>query len=114
MKRLMKQMKQETIPDVQEVIIRMSDKELVIPNAEVTKVTMGQEVYQVSGAGHERPLSSGANAESEAKLKPEDIEIKDADVAVLLEKTGAKKEDAIKALQDNEGDLVRALLALRK
>ncbi len=115
MKRLMKQMKQETLEGVTEVIIRFSDREIVIPHAEVTRIQMGQEIYQVSGAGEERPLSAdGSSGVANAEIPPEEVEVKPADVKVLVKKTGATKEAATDALKNNQGDLVRALLSLRK
>ena len=109
MKRLMKEMKQEEL-DATEVIIKLADKEIVISNPEVTRIKMGQVVYQISGSETTRPL--GAATPAESKQTP--VEIKEQDVKVLMEKTGASKEKAVKALKDNEGDLVRALLSLRK
>ena len=117
MKRLMKELKQETLRGVTEVIIRFEDKELVIEEPEVIRMIMGQEIYQITGAARERPRDQSSQPETppdqQANMKTE-VEIRDKDVQVLQEKTGVSQEEAIQALKENGGDLVRALLALRK
>jgi len=98
---LMKQMgiKQEDIP-ASEVIIKTLDKELVIKNPSVAKVEMaGQSSFQISGEVEER--------EPETELKEEDIK-------TVMEQTSCTEEQAKKALEENNGDLAKAILSLKK
>jgi len=89
--------KQEDI-DAQRVIIEKSDGgRIIIEDPSVAHILMqGQESWQITGNATEE--------ESEA--------FKEEDVDAVMEKTGASKEDAIKALTENEGDLAEAILSL--
>ena len=47
------------MPDVQEVIFKTSDKEIVVENAQVAVLEMqGQKIFQVTGEVSERALES--------------------------------------------------------
>jgi len=97
---LMKQMgiKQEEIP-ASEVIIKTKDKEIVIKNPSVAKIEMaGQSSFQVSGTVEERELKS---------------EIKGEDIKTVIEQTNCTEEEARKALEESEGDLAKAILAIK-
>ncbi len=97
---LMKQMgiKQEEIL-ASEVIIKTEGKELVIKNPSVAKVEMaGQTSFQISGTVEER--------EPETEISKEDIK-------TVTEQTGCKEEQAKAALEEAEGDLAKAILAIK-
>jgi len=85
-------MKQEEI-DAKEVIIK-GEKSFVIKNPQVVKVDMmGQETYQITG----------------------DIEelINDDDVKTVMEQANVPRDKAIKALNENNGDLAASILSLK-
>jgi nascent polypeptide-associated complex subunit alpha len=85
-------MKQEEI-DAQEVIIKGS-KSLKIKNPQVIKVNvMGQETFQITGEIEEL--------------------INEDDVKTVMEQANCSREKAIKALNDNNGDLASAILSLK-
>ncbi|MBI5223804.1 nascent polypeptide-associated complex protein [Candidatus Micrarchaeota archaeon] len=97
MEAMMRQMgiKQEKI-EATRVIIECDGKRIIVEDPEVVKVTMqGQQSLQISGNIHE-------------ELAQED------DLKIIMEQTGCSKEEAQKALKDNNGDLAEALLALGK
>lgn len=101
MERAMRQMgvKMEELEGVQEVVIKLADKEIVIPNAQVTRTDMGgQRSYQVSGQELER--------------KPE-FEPSEDDLKLVMEQTGANRAAAIQALKESGGDLAQAILKLK-
>ena len=103
MQQMMKKMgiQQVDIP-AKEVIIRTEDKEFVFINPSVAKVNMmGQETYQIVGEAEERELSSIP-------------EISEEDVDMVVEQTGASKEESQKAIEDAKGDLAEAILKLKK
>ncbi|MGM5481978.1 MAG: nascent polypeptide-associated complex protein [Nanobdellota archaeon] len=103
MKQAMKRMgmKQEEI-DASEVIIKCSDKEIVISPAQVSKINMmGQETYQVVGDAHERELSS-------------QVEINDDDIQTVIDQTGVDREKAIEAIEANNNDLASAIMHLNQ
>lgn len=107
MKRLRGKMKTIELPDVEEVIIRMADKEILIPNPDVSKIILGGEIYQVVGTGIERPRSEIAEA------VPTKIQISDADVQLVATQTGVSEEEARKAIEAENGDLAGAILRLK-
>ncbi len=87
--------------DANEVIIRCSDKDIVIQNPQVAKVNMmGQETWQITGAAIEKARSS-------------EPDIKDEDVQTVVDQTGASKEDALAAIKAAKGDLAQAILNLQ-
>ena len=103
MKQAMKKMgiKQVEI-DATEVIIKTADKEIIISEPEVSKVNMmGQETYQVVGEAIERELDTAP-------------EINEDDVKTVIEQTGVGEDAAKKAIEDNDGDLAAAIMALQK
>ena len=92
--------KQEEI-EANEVIIRASDKEIVISDPQVSKVNMmGQETFQITGQAEEREISS-------------EPEINEDDVKTVMEQTGATEEKAREAIESNENDLAKAIMSLR-
>ena len=92
------------MPEVQEVIFRTSDKELVVENAQVAVLEMqGQKIFQVTGEVSERALETGA-----AK-----VTIPEEDVQLVADQTGKSLEDAQRALEASDGDLAKAILLLQ-
>jgi nascent polypeptide-associated complex subunit alpha len=103
MQQAMKQLgiRQDDI-DAVEVIIKLQDKELVISNPSVQKITMqGQESFQISGRVEERSLDSSP-------------EITEEDIETVMEQTGCSKEEAEEAITEAEGDLANAIMALKE
>jgi len=98
-------MKTIELKDVEEVIIRFSDREIVIPSPEVTKIVLGEEIYQVMGQGIERPRG--------AETALPTIKITDEDVKLVMSQTGATEEEARKAIEEENGDLAGAILRLK-
>lgn len=92
--------KQEEV-DAQEVVIKTSDKEIVIQNPQVTKVNMmGQETFQVTGDIEERALSS-------------DAEINEDDIKTVMQQASVTQEEARDAIESNDRDLAKAIMALK-
>jgi nascent polypeptide-associated complex subunit alpha len=91
------------MPDVQEVIFKTSDKEIVVENAQVAVLEMqGQKIFQVTGEVNERAR------ETEAK-----VTIPEEDVQLVADQTGKSLEDAQRALESSDGDLAKAILLLQ-
>lgn len=94
-------MEQEEI-EADEVIIKMPGKNLVIKNPSVAKVTMmGEESFQISGKIVEQAVSS-------------EPEISEDDIQTVTDQTGCSKDDAIKFIKKNNGNLAQAILELQK
>ena len=90
------------LKNVKEVIIRLEDKELIIPNAEVSLMNvMGQETYQVTGKAQEVEIE-------------EELIIPDEDIEMVANQAGVSKYEAEQALIDTNGDLAEAILKLNQ
>ncbi|MBU0615002.1 MAG: nascent polypeptide-associated complex protein [Nanoarchaeota archaeon] len=88
--------------DAYEVIIRTSEKEIVITNPSVSKINMGgQETFQVVGDIEERETST-------------EPDISEEDVQTVMEQAGVDKETAEKAISENNGDLAAAIMSLKQ
>ncbi len=86
------------IENVEEVIIRTDTKEYIIDNAEVTIMdAKGQKTYQVTGR---------------ARVEDREEKIPEKDIELVVEQTGKSKEEAEKALEDNNGDIAEAIMKL--
>ena len=109
-KRLQARMRQVELEGVEEVIIRFADKETVISNPSVVKAfipgMMESDTYQVMGAGTDRPLGSDSIAST-------GVQFTDADVELIVARTGASEEEARKALEEENGDLAGAIVRLK-
>lgn len=104
MKQAMRKMgiDEKELEGVQEVIIRFSDKEIVVSPAAVSQISaMGNLSWQVQGKATERSLDT----------KPS---ISDEDVETVMEQTGVDAETARDAIEAAGGDLAAAILELSK
>lgn len=104
MKQAMKRMgiKQQEIDDAEQVIIRCSEREIIIDNPQVSKVNMmGQDTFQVVGEISERELSTAPD-------------ISEDDVKTVMEQTKVSEEKARKAIEDADGDLAKSIMDLQE
>ncbi|MHA1114625.1 MAG: Nascent polypeptide-associated complex protein [Candidatus Heimdallarchaeum aukensis] len=106
LKKLQGKMRTVELNGVEEVIIRFSNKEIAIPNPTVSKITFGEEMYQVIGQGVERPITTNSQKVTEKKVSEDDIEL-------VMAQTGASREEAEKALDEENGDLAGAIVRLK-
>jgi nascent polypeptide-associated complex subunit alpha len=89
--------KQDVIDDVVRVVIERESGKIVIESPSVTKVEMqGQETWQIMGDAHEEAGS----------------EVSEADIQLVMEKTGKNEEDAKRALEEANGDIAEAIVKL--
>jgi nascent polypeptide-associated complex subunit alpha len=112
MKQMMEQMGIDvTELDVEEVVIRTGDEDLVFADAQVTRMdAQGQQTYQVVGEPESREPS--ASAIESADADDDDDGIPDDDVALVAENAGVDAETARAALEETDGDLAAAIAAL--
>ncbi len=106
-KRMMKRMglSMDAVPDVQEVVLRTSVKEIVIEDPEVAILNLqGQKVFQVTGGR----ITEKAYAAEEKKLV-----VPEEDVRLVADQTGKSVEEARQALEESGGDLAKAILLLQ-
>ncbi len=104
---LMKQagMSVEEISDVEEVVIRTTDAELVFEDATVTVMDVqGAKMYQITGMPVKRPKSE-LESEFEVSISSEDVEI-------VMEKAGCSEAEAKAVLTETKGDLAEAISRL--
>lgn len=109
---LSQQMKQmgismEEISDVEEVVIKTADAELVFEDAVVTVIDApGSKMYQITGTPVKRPRT-----EFELELEPE-VSISQEDVEIVMEKADCSETEAKAALTETKGDLAEAIFRL--
>ena len=95
-------MSMDAIPDVKQVVIKTSGKEITIEEPEVAVLEVqGQRIYQVTG---------GKITE---KALERELAIPEEDVRLVADQTGKSLEEARKALEECEGDLAKAILLLQ-
>src|SRR3989344_6738802 len=84
---------QQTEINATEVIIKTTDKEIIITNPSVAKVNMmGQETFQISGEIHERARSTSP-------------ELSEEDIKTVMEQANVSHSAAKQALEETDGDL---------
>ena len=92
LKKLLKHMEQI---EAKEVKIIGENEDIIIEDPKVFRVNMmGQEVFQITG-----------NPKVEEKIKKEDVNL-------VIEKTGKDREEVIKKLKENKGDIAKTILDL--
>lgn len=93
----------DTYENVEEVIIRMPDKDLVIKGAQVAeiraKATGGTRMFQVSGDDVEERMRERPKYTKE-------------DVLLVAQQANVNEAKAEQALKDTNGDLAQAILRL--
>ena len=111
-KRMMQRMgmNMDSVADVQQVIIRTADKDIVIDEPEVAILQVqGQKMYQIIG-GQVSEQAPSQPAASAASAKPA---FSEEDVQLVADQTGRSLEKAKEALQECGGDLAKAILLLQ-
>ncbi|MFA4960312.1 MAG: nascent polypeptide-associated complex protein [Candidatus Pacearchaeota archaeon] len=97
---MMKKMGVSQTPlNVERVIFEMKEGNLVIDEPSVIRIMMqGQESYQVTGEARE---------ETQTESFSED------DVLMVMEKTGKPEEKVRQFLEENDGDIAKAIMELK-
>jgi nascent polypeptide-associated complex subunit alpha len=111
-KRMMQRMgmNMETVEDVQQVIIRTADKDIVIDEPEVAILQVqGQKMYQVIGG----QVSEQAPSQRQAGSAAAQPTFSEEDVRLVADQTGKSPQKAKEALQECGGDLAKAILLLQ-
>ena len=116
MKQAMKKMgiKQTSINDVTEVIIRTKTNEIVIRGADVVCVEMGgSKSYQISGVETVRELgAAGEEAPGATGSDEPVVTFASEDVDLVMSQTGCDREKAVEALTATDGQPAEAILKI--
>lgn len=121
MKKMMRKMQKQgqmdfnEIQNVEEVIIKTAEKDIVIQGAQVTKLMIpGQgEMYQVIGEGVDRAKSADSAVVEESQIE-EEMEVSPEDAQLVAGQAGVSIEEAEAALKQTGGDLAKAILLLKQ
>jgi len=110
-KRMMQRMgmNMDSVPDVEQVIIRTAGKDIVIDEPEVAILQVqGQKMYQVIGGqvSEQVPSARGASAPAKPAFSEEDVQL-------VADQTGKSLDKARDALLESGGDLAKAILLLQ-
>jgi nascent polypeptide-associated complex subunit alpha len=101
-------MNMDSMPDVEQVIIKTNSKEIVVEQPEVAILEMqGQKIFQVIGGKvtERAPQSTTASAPK--------VTVSEEDVKLVADQTSKSVEEARNALEECEGDLAKAILLLQ-
>jgi nascent polypeptide-associated complex subunit alpha len=103
-------MNMDSVPEVQQVIIRTSTKDIVIDEPEVAILQVqGQKMYQIIG-GSVSEQAPSARAIAGTPAKPT---FSEEDVQLVADQTGKSLQKAKEALEECSGDLAKAILLLQ-
>jgi nascent polypeptide-associated complex subunit alpha len=107
-------MTNEPVPDVEEVIIRLRDKEHVLRKPEVSIITVqGVRTYQIAGTTEVRPRTAASAASGAPAAPPAPPPgPPEEDITLVMEQTGASREAALNALEQTDGAPAEAILHL--
>ncbi|WP_209681477.1 nascent polypeptide-associated complex protein [Methanohalophilus levihalophilus] len=100
LKQMMKQMgiNINELADVEQVIIRMPDREIIFNDANVTIMNaQGVDTYQIVGTPEE---------------VARELEIPEDDIRLVMEQANVSEDEAKQALKNANGDLAEAIVAL--
>ena len=101
-------MNMDAVPDVAQVIIKTSSKDIIIEQPEVTILEMqGQKIFQVIGG---KITEKAPERTAPSVSKPA---VSEEDVKLVADQTGKSVEEARKALEECDGDLAKAILLLQ-
>ncbi len=110
-------MNMDAVPDVTQVIIKTSSKDIVINEPEVAILNVqGQKIYQIIGgkvtetapsASH--PTASAPAATATAAKSA----VSEEDAQLVADQTGKSLAEAKRALEESGGDLAKAILLLQ-
>ncbi|MCY3411353.1 MAG: nascent polypeptide-associated complex protein [Candidatus Heimdallarchaeota archaeon] len=110
MKNALNNIETEEIKDVTEVIVKTATEEIILHNPEVTIMNMGQEMWTIVPKRVEkRPVE----IDTTSPIAPEDVEINEDDVKLIMSTANVSEEEAIKALKSSGGDIAAAMMNLR-
>lgn len=104
MKRYMKQLgiRTEEWNDVEEIIIKRKGGEIIVRNPSVMLIdAQGQKILQVSG----EIIEGETSQQVQRKYSEEDIKL-------VMEQTGVSREAAVKALDEADGEVAKAIIKL--
>lgn len=95
----------EELSDVEEVVIKTPDTELVFEAPIVTVIDApGSKMYQITGTPIKRSRLEAPRG-TEISISPEDV-------ALVMEKAGCSEAEARAALAETKGDLAEAIARL--
>lgn len=102
----------QQLEDVSEVLIRLPDKEIVIPQAQVLVMqAQGDDIYQIIGQSEERGLT--VSAELEASTPVTSVQtFSEEDVQLVASQANVSEDEARDALRAVEGNLAKAIIVL--
>jgi nascent polypeptide-associated complex subunit alpha len=109
-KRMMQRMgmNMDSVPEVNQVIIRTNNKDIVIDEPEVAILQVqGQKMYQIIGG------QVSEQAPSQRQVAAVQPTFSEEDIRLVADQTGKSLEKAKEALKESEGDLAKAILLLQ-
>ena len=92
--------------EAEEVIIKTTSEEIVIKNPQVSEIDMqGNKSFQIIGEITKRERVEETEAE---------LDIKEDDIKLVMERSKVGKHEAQESLEKTKGDIVKAIMLLKK
>ena len=115
-RRMMKQMgmNMNELGDIKRVIFQGDNKEIVIEGPQVTSINVqGTKMYQVAGGKETERKPQDGEATEVASVEDEPLVIPEEDILLVAQQANVSMEKARAALENNDGDLARAIIKLQ-
>ena len=91
----------EELPNVEEVIIKTKERDLIIKEPQVSQIkSKAMNMFQIIGNDTE-------------EIEKENTAYKKEDILLVSQQANASQEEAQKALEETNGDLAQAILKLK-
>lgn len=85
--------------DANKVIIKRDGEDIIVTDPQITELEMrGEKTYQISGKVKKVKKGAGSSKDN---------------IKLIMEKTGASKEEAEEALEEADGEVAQAILKLK-
>ncbi|MHA2406899.1 MAG: nascent polypeptide-associated complex protein, partial [Candidatus Ranarchaeia archaeon] len=96
--------------------IKKEDGEIVLHQPQVALIKQqGMEIYQViaNPKAEAEEVEGESSSQSKSSTTPKKRQIPEEDITLVASQANVSPEEARKALEENEGDLARAILSLK-
>jgi nascent polypeptide-associated complex subunit alpha len=104
-------MNMDAVPDVEQVVIKTSSKDIIVDQPEVAILQMqGQKIFQVIGG---QVTEKAPEHKATPTVQPAAPTVSEEDVKLVADQTGKSLDEARRALEECDGDLAKAILLLQ-
>lgn len=97
----------QELPEVKKVTMSTDSYDIVVKDPQVAVLNLGQQkIIQIVCSGLEK-----VEKEQQSRVRPE---VSEEDIGFIMEQTGATREEVLRALSEEGGDIARAIIRLQE